>query len=207
LQHLEMNVQTSDLHGSTERLRHRLNNNNNHNSNNNNTSSSMSWAETTSASASSLAQQQQQQRYNGQRPTDLSCRVDITDYPDPTTFGWTFTGSAESSAVEFFEKDSVKLDWYYTTGTVKTSLDHPTQGKKTQLFGAKVDAATFRQILQNPRHHTGQRYHTNNRSRNRRRGSGGGGGRGGDGRGGGGGGGGDQQQDQQKQKHQRRRQR
>lgn len=143
LQHLEA-IQTGDLTNSTERLRNRL----------------ATTAEP--VSSSSPQQQKQQQRYNGQRPTDLSRRVDIMDYPDPTTLGWTFTGSS-GNTTEFFEKNKVKLDWYFTTATVKTSMDHPTRGK-TQLFGAKVDPPTYRQILQNPRHHTGQRYH-NHRGR------------------------------------------
>jgi hypothetical protein len=96
-------------------------------------------------------------RYNGQRPIDYSRRVDWQQYPDPTGFGeWRFTGSWD--VTEFFENnDQVKLDWYYTTGTVKTSLDHPTQGR-TQLFAAKVDPQTYLSILRNPRAHTGKRY-------------------------------------------------
>ena len=112
-------------------------------------------------------------RYNGIRPSASQRRVSLHEYPDPTTYGWTFTGSNESSRVEFFEKitgDSsslVKLDWYYTTATIKTSLDHPRQGRK-QLFGAKVTPEVYRQILENPRAHTNVRYHTrNNRNRNR----------------------------------------
>ena len=66
--------------------------------------------------------------------------MSLLDYPDPVDLGWTFTGSWES--VEFFERvvneTLVKLDWYFTTGTVKTSLDHPTQGR-TQLFAKRCD--------------------------------------------------------------------
>jgi len=100
-------------------------------------------------------------RDNGQRPTDLSKRVPLSEYPDATDFGWTFTGSNDN-VVEFFENDDgVKLDWYFTTATVKTSLDHPTQGK-TQLFGARVTPNTYLEILLNPRAHTNERYHTRN---------------------------------------------
>jgi hypothetical protein len=96
-----------------------------------------------------------QNRYNGLRPVDLSRRVDMQLYPDPTMFGWIFTGSI--GVTEFFEKEEVKLDWFYTTATVKTSMYHPTQGR-TQLFGARVDPETYRKILDNPRIHTGVRY-------------------------------------------------
>lgn len=121
---------------------------------------------------SSNQQQQQQEeearrstRYNGLRPLDLSRRVSFEMYPDPVEFGWKFTGSNEISRVEFFEKEFeedvvvVKLDWFYTTGTVKTSLEHPRQGK-TQLFasGKQITPETYVQILLNPREHTGIRY-------------------------------------------------
>jgi len=99
-------------------------------------------------------------RYNGQRPTDLSKRV--PGFPDATEYGWTFTGSADN-VVEFFQKTMmdgtlVKLDFYFTTGTVKTSLKHPTQGK-TQMFAKeRVTPDLYVQILKNPRVHTGSRY-------------------------------------------------
>ena len=105
------------------------------------------------------------ERYNGRRPDYRGQRVSSRDYPDPTAFGWTFTGSCEGGRAEFFEKDFsqhgvVKLDFYYTTGTVKTVLDHPRQGV-TQLFakGNRLSPGMYRAILQNPRHHTGNRYH------------------------------------------------
>jgi hypothetical protein len=147
-------------------------------------------------------------RYNGIRPSavTLNQRVSWEEYPDPTAFGWIFTGSNETSRVEFFEllqnapSESVlvKLDWYYTTATIKTSLDHPRQGKR-QLFGSQVTPDVYVQILQNPRVHTNVRYHNRRTSMGERNGGGvfergggrsGGGGRGrGRGRSNGGGGG------------------
>lgn len=109
--------------------------------------------------------EQREQRYNGQRPLDYSTRVPWEDYPDPTNHGWMFTGSWEASLVEFFERvmgaegEVVKLDWYYTTATMKTSLHHPTQGK-TQMFANRVTPTVYLEILQNPRAHTNQRYQT-----------------------------------------------
>ncbi len=142
-------------------------------------------------------------RYNGIRPMQnlQHPRVSFEEYPDPTNFGWIFTGSCDESFVEFFEKTmddrpnhnnnnesddddddgggdrlpyQVKLDFYYTTGSVKTSLFHPIQGQK-QLFGlgASITPELYRKILLNPRVHTGQRYHT---KRNRPVGGGGSGG-------------------------------
>jgi hypothetical protein len=114
-----------------------------------------------------MQQQEQLRRYNYQRPSYdvLQKRVGWNLYPDATEFGWTFTGSWD--VTEFFEKENVKLDWYFTTATVKTSLDHPTQGK-TQLFGNQVDPQQYLDILQNPRAHTGHRYHTTNDNKNQK---------------------------------------
>lgn len=110
------------------------------------------------------------ERYNGCRPT-LGRRVSYDAYPDPTNYGWTFTGSCNGGRAEFFEKDFshhgvVKLDFYYTTGTVKTVLDHPRQGV-TQLFakGSDLSPEIYRRILLNPREHTSVRYHTSKRRR------------------------------------------
>lgn len=104
------------------------------------------------------------ERYNGRRPNYRGRRVSYQDYPDATNYGWTFTGSCEGGRAEFFEQDFadhgvVKFDFYYTTGTVKTVLDHPRQGV-TQLFakGDSLSPEMYRAILQNPRHHSGNRY-------------------------------------------------
>lgn len=100
---------------------------------------------------------QLQQRYNGLRPdaSALENRVSLIDYPDPTDFNWIFTGS--SGVTEFFEKDNAKLDWFFTTATMKTSLEHPTQGK-TQMYRKNVNPSLYRKILENPRTHTKQGY-------------------------------------------------
>lgn len=44
-------------------------------------------------------------------------------------------------------------------GTVKTSMDHPSQGK-TQMFRRGLDEAQFQAVCQEPRTHTGQGYQT-----------------------------------------------
>jgi len=50
-----------------------------------------------------------------------------------------------------------RINVYYSTGTVGTSLDHPRQGK-TQLFRRNVDLAALREILRDPRVHTDKGY-------------------------------------------------
>jgi hypothetical protein len=96
------------------------------------------------------------QRYNGIRPSHAD-RVSWELYPDPAEFGWMFTGSDEF--VEFFEKDEIKLDWYFTTATMKTSMNHPKHGH-TQMFGSRVTPEMYIKILLNPREHTNKRYRT-----------------------------------------------
>ena len=97
------------------------------------------------------------QRYNGKRPeynTINNHRLDLLHYPDPTTFGWKFTGSVTESRVEFFEKrlnlGLVKMDFYYTTGTVKTIFYHPTNGR-TVLYRNRTTSDIYKEILMNPR--------------------------------------------------------
>ena len=52
----------------------------------------------------------------------------------------------------------VKINVYYTTGTVGTCVDHPVQGR-TQLFRRNVDLEQLRMIFRNPHVHTGKGYH------------------------------------------------
>ena len=123
------------------------------------------------ASSTTMAERLESNRHNGVRPTYYGDRVSPTDYPDATMFGWTFTGSVEASKVEFFEVDVgegviVKMDFYYTSATVKTSMLHPKQGH-TQLFGKRVTPDVYRQILEDPRAHTGVRYQRKKNNRKR----------------------------------------
>ncbi|CAK0787217.1 hypothetical protein CVIRNUC_010433 [Coccomyxa viridis] len=78
---------------------------------------------------------------------------------NPANAGWTYQGGNAQSRVEYWAKDGCKMDYYPTTGTVKTSMDHPSQGK-TQMFRRGLDDAGFQQVLENPRYHTGQGYQT-----------------------------------------------
>ena len=115
-----------------------------------------------------IEERQQQQepherglRYNEKRPDYHGTRVSLQDFPDPSMYGWTFTGSQEASKVEFFEKrlndgSICKMDFYYTTATVKTTLYHPVQQRRTQLFRRCLgsDPDIYVQILKNPRYHS-----------------------------------------------------
>ncbi|OSX80751.1 hypothetical protein BU14_0032s0009 [Porphyra umbilicalis] len=51
------------------------------------------------------------------------------------------------------------MDYYPSTGTVKTSMDHPTQGH-TQMFRRDLDDGGFARVCQEPRSHTGHGYQT-----------------------------------------------
>lgn len=78
---------------------------------------------------------------------------------NPQDYGWQPQGSNEQSRVEFYAKDGVKMDYYPTTGTVKTSMNHPSQGS-TQMFRRGLDEGKFQSVLENPRAHTGHGYQT-----------------------------------------------
>jgi len=110
----------------------------------------------------SVPTQTRRRRYNGVRPNYDHKRVPIQQYPDPTDYGWTFTGSVEASYVEFFQQVTnmgglIQMDFYYTTGTVKTVMDHPTTGRN-ELFRNTVSSEDYIRILKNPRSHTGRGY-------------------------------------------------
>jgi len=53
--------------------------------------------------------------------------------------------------------NDVRINVYYTTGTVGTCIDHPHQGK-TQLFRRCVTVQILKQIFDNPRIHTDKGY-------------------------------------------------
>jgi len=77
----------------------------------------------------------------------------------PESHGWTYQGANEQSRVEFYQRGDQKMDYYPSTGTVKTSMDHPTQGH-TQMFRRDLAESDFARVCENPRAHTGQGYQT-----------------------------------------------
>lgn len=110
-------------------------------------------------------QQEQTQRYNHHRPTYKGTgRVNYDNYPDPTAYQWTFTGSDEISGVEYFEKDYgrigiIKLDFYYAIGTARTILEHPVKGEKRLLGKQKsMRPNMYRKLLLDPKTHTDRFY-------------------------------------------------
>ncbi|KAL0482897.1 hypothetical protein AKO1_014186 [Acrasis kona] len=80
----------------------------------------------------------------------------------PEEHGWVHQGRNENSRVDFYQRGSEKMDHYYTTGTVKTSLNHPVQGK-TQMFRRNLTADQFESVCKNPRHHTNKGYQRKNK--------------------------------------------
>ncbi len=73
------------------------------------------------------------------------------------TYGWVFTDHQENVGLVSFRKDGARLNLYYTTGTVGTSLDHPKKGK-TQMFRKGVDMELLEKLFKNPRLHTRKGY-------------------------------------------------
>lgn len=75
--------------------------------------------------------------------------------------GWKFLDLQKNIFMISFSRKNGKerINYYLTTGTVSTSMNHPTKGK-TQLFRKKVDMKILKKIFQNPREHTGKGYYT-----------------------------------------------
>lgn len=66
--------------------------------------------------------------------------------------------------ISFAKGDKEKGDWvrinvYYTTGTVATCLNHPEKGR-TQLFRRDCSYRELEKILNHPRVHTQKGYYT-----------------------------------------------
>jgi hypothetical protein len=73
------------------------------------------------------------------------------------TRGWTRLKNTQP-AMASYKKAGTRLNFYLSTGTVGSYLDHPTQGR-TQLF-RKITMAQASKLFDNPRVHTGEGYHT-----------------------------------------------
>ena len=54
--------------------------------------------------------------------------------------------------------DRGRINVYWTTGTVATCITHPRQGP-TQLFRRNVSLGGLRELMRQPRIHTGDGYH------------------------------------------------
>ncbi len=77
------------------------------------------------------------------------------------TRGWTkldTDSSAGAAPMASYRKDGVRLNFWLTTGTVGSYLDHPKQGK-SQLFRRDIVMGQADALFDNPRQHTGMGYH------------------------------------------------
>lgn len=95
-------------------------------------------------------------RYNKVRPKYGSNRVSYLQFPDPTDYGWLFTGSSRKQQVAFYERVVegcfVKLDFHYTSGSIRTMLERPSM-ESTVLFqarGSEIPALVYKEVLRNP---------------------------------------------------------
>ena len=89
--------------------------------------------------------------------TDV-CEAATADGYQQSYFNDTCKVISFSKRDELDDSTFIRINVYWTTGTVGTCLNHPRQGK-TQLFRRNVDLLTLRLIFKNPRHHTGYGYH------------------------------------------------
>mmetsp|Transcript_7050 Transcript_7050/g.16314 ORF Transcript_7050/g.16314 Transcript_7050/m.16314 type:complete len:190 (+) Transcript_7050:128-697(+) len=81
------------------------------------------------------------------------------------TRGWDkIYGLPASPPMASYRREGVRLNFWLTTGTVGSYLEHPRQGK-TQLFRRHVTMSEASEVFNNPRKHTGRGYHTNGRKR------------------------------------------
>mmetsp|Transcript_36090 Transcript_36090/g.39886 ORF Transcript_36090/g.39886 Transcript_36090/m.39886 type:complete len:119 (+) Transcript_36090:112-468(+) len=67
-------------------------------------------------------------------------------------------GLPKSPPMASYKKDDVRLNFWLSTGTVGSYLNHPRQGK-TQLFRRTIVMSEARKVFDNPRIHTDKGYH------------------------------------------------
>ena len=76
------------------------------------------------------------------------------------TRGWDkIYGLPASPPMASYRREGVRLNFWLTSGTVGSYLEHPRQGK-TQLFRRDVTMEEANDVFNNPRKHTGRGYHT-----------------------------------------------
>lgn len=95
-------------------------------------------------------------RYNNVRPNYAAFpRVQYEWYPEPSHYGWRFTGSCETRRVEFYEREvengTVLLDVDFMVGTVRTVFNHRVDGQIV-LFGKGKSLLpdVYQKVLLNP---------------------------------------------------------
>tara|TARA_R110000787_G_scaffold222868_4_gene331341 strand:+ start:2207 stop:2674 length:468 start_codon:yes stop_codon:yes gene_type:complete len=74
------------------------------------------------------------------------------------SINWSLIAYRPKSRLISFKKDGVRLNWYYTTGTISTTLMHPKK-KKTQLFRKRLTQDQQIQVLIDPRANSGRGYY------------------------------------------------
>ena len=79
------------------------------------------------------------------------------------TRGWTKLDCEKKPPMASYRKADVRLNFWLSTGTVGSYLNHPAQGK-TQLFRRNIDMDGAPALFDNPRIHTGIGYHTSERT-------------------------------------------
>lgn len=65
----------------------------------------------------------------------------------------------ENIGMARYSDGSTKINVYFTTMTISTSMNHPKKGK-TQLFRKNVTVSELDEIFAYPRKHTGKGYYT-----------------------------------------------
>jgi hypothetical protein len=103
---------------------------------------------------------------------DASSRTEASSWPlneseldyMGETRGWDkMYGLPAQPPMASYKKEGVRLNFWLSTGTVGSYLEHPRRGK-TQLFRREVSMSEARDVFDNPRQHTGKGYHRKNSS-------------------------------------------
>ena len=77
--------------------------------------------------------------------------------------GWKRQNTKSTARMQSWKRGNDRINYWPTTGTMSTRIKHPNRKHPQQMYRRKVDAELAKQILSNPRKHTGKGYYTKNK--------------------------------------------
>ena len=77
--------------------------------------------------------------------------------------GWKRQNTKSTARMQSWKRGNDRINYWPTTGTMSTRIKHPNRKHPQQMYRRKVDTELAKQIISNPRKHTGKGYYTKNK--------------------------------------------
>lgn len=91
-------------------------------------------------------------------PPELIPEEASSFYEESYKRGWRLLDVQEGCKMLSILRNGVRLNYYYTTGTVATAMNHPKKGR-SQLYRKGLSWDEILSVLDNPREHTNAGYY------------------------------------------------